>query len=408
MGSLLPLLPSSSASHQNPPSNTKGEETGPGTASVVDPKTHANVDIGGVEIATAEGVATGAGTGAGVKNAKRRKMDKKKAKREEQKSLAAEETVDVVEFKLFSRQPVKLISLLPAQEPSWHVPNPRHIPLSEEEIHRLREKIKSVAVDAADVCAAAAGGISRARGTAVERVYVVEGKDTTTTSTTATTTANHMSKKKPATPSSSSKPSAVGSATVTAADPVREALKRSAMHRKQRAAVHVVFTANAKPLPSHTPAAAQALALALGRTSTASTNTNPTGQGSGKVPFLEATSVEHGSMGPKAVGCVQEAGAKENKERKAHLRRVARRVSRFTASAASTTTTTTNAGPSTAYQGPWTRPCASNTSFFAAPEEVGGKSAGYGYGYAASLPGVREREAAGRRKGGLYVRDRMR
>lgn len=112
-------------------------------------------------------------------------------------------------------------------------------------------------------------------------------------------------------------------------------------------------------------------------------------------------------MGRKAVGCVQEADAKENKERKAHLRRVARRVSRLTASAASTTTTT-NAGPSTAHQGPWTLPCAPNASFFAAPEEVGGKSAGYGYGYAASLPGVREREAAGRRKGGLYVRDRMR
>lgn len=102
MGSLLPLLPSSSTSHQKPPSDTIVHETGPGTASVVDPKTHANFDIGGVEIATAEGVATGAGSGAGagagagVKNAKRRKMDKKRAKREEQKSLAAEETVDVV------------------------------------------------------------------------------------------------------------------------------------------------------------------------------------------------------------------------------------------------------------------------------------------------------------------------
>jgi hypothetical protein len=152
-----------------------------------------------------------------------------------------------------------------------------------------------------------------------------------------------------------------------------EALKRTRIQKQQRGNVHVLFTTNGKirppgkqdPVPTSVP-------LVLAR------------EGDTKVD-------------------------------KAHLRRLARRAHRMGHLPSPSdyshvhlpTAYGTSGSKAKSISGPWVNPLIPPARFWSAPEEVEGKSGGYAYGFAGSLPGTREREE-GRRRGGVYVRDRMR
>lgn len=53
--------------------------------------------------------------------------------------------------------------------------NPRHVPLTEDQLLGLRERIEGVVVDAEDI--RAAGGSSRTRESHVQKVYVTKEQD---------------------------------------------------------------------------------------------------------------------------------------------------------------------------------------------------------------------------------------
>lgn len=159
-------------------------------------------------------------------------------------------------------------------------------------------------------------------------------------------------------------------------DPVREALKRTRTTEQQRGNVHVLFTTNGKIRP----------------------------------PGKQQDSV------PTCVPLVL-AREGETKVDKAHLRRLARRAVRMGHLPTSpnhphahlpTTSAAANSNSKMkSTSGPWVNPYIPPARFWSAPEELGGKSGGYAYGFAGSAVRVREREE-GRRRGGVYVRDRMR
>lgn len=157
--------------------------------------------------------------------------------------------------------------------------------------------------------------------------------------------------------------------STTSADPVVAALKRTRTQKRERANVHVLYTANGKIRPP-------------GKQESAATS----------VPLLDAREGE-------------------TKVDKAHLRRIARRAHRMghLPPPSSHRHAHIPAGISKGKptSGPWVNPFVPAAWFWSAPEEVGGKSGGYAYGFAGSAPGAREWEER-RRKGGVYVRDRMR
>ncbi|GHJ85916.1 hypothetical protein NliqN6_2318 [Naganishia liquefaciens] len=325
------------------------------------------------------------GAAAGLpKNAKRRKMDKKKAKREEQKRMA-EETVDVVEFKLFSRRPVKPISLLPSEDPTWITPNPRHVPLTEGEKQRLRLRTNSVAVDGSDVLTAVSGTSKRKLeayklesdvppigiiNLQLERALPPFSQSFALTHPGYTTT-------QPTKPTIQAKKSQLSSNPKLSADPIALALKRGPLQHSTRTAAHIAFTNNGKVLPA-----------GIKGKDTSSPSSIP-------------SSKAHPSNRPPST------------TEKAHLRRIARRAHRLgLIPPPHPTHPHTHIQPSTRHSGkrsPWTNPYLGTHRFWAPAEEVGGKSGGYALGFAGSAIGVREMEGEGRRKrGGVYVRDRMR
>lgn len=159
----------------------------------------------------------------------------------------------------------------------------------------------------------------------------------------------------------------------SAVDPIQAALKRGPLQKSARTAIHVLFTNNGKVLPASSKAK----------------------ETSKNVP------VTNGTL-PKPTSTADE---------KAHLRRIARRSHRLGIVPAPAHghlhITPTTKLPTK--RSPWVHPFLGAQRFWAPQEELGGKSGGYAVGFAGSLPGVREREAEGRRKrGGVYVRDRMR
>lgn len=163
-------------------------------------------------------------------------------------------------------------------------------------------------------------------------------------------------------------------------DPIQAALKRGPIQRTTRAAMHVLFTNNGKILP----------APAKGKETPTSSTTS--------IPMAKGTPTDRESTS---------AG-------KAHLRRIARRAHRLglippPSHGGHLHITPTTIRLPTGTRSPWVNPFLGTHRFWAPAEELGGKSGGYAVGFAGSGVGVREVEGQGRRRrGGAYVRDRMR